>query len=90
MKRVWQSKKACSAISAQRAARRLSVRFGRAIQRRGRAFAIGDNLGDEIEVAGADFALVFRRRVTIAFRGEFRLLQSAYAVIPRSRQPCVS
>ena len=51
------------------------LRFGRAIQRRGRAFAIGDNLGDEIEVTGADFALVFRRRVTIAFRGEFRLLQ---------------
>src|SRR4030095_12199272 len=49
--------------------------LGRAAQRRGRAFAVGDNLGDEIEVTGADFALMFCRRIPLAFGGESRLLQ---------------
>src|SRR5262245_22973015 len=51
------------------------LRFRRTAQRRGLALAIADNLGDDIEVPGANLALMLRRRVTIAFGREFRFLQ---------------
>src|SRR5437764_12712263 len=51
------------------------LRFGRAVQGRGRAFTVSDDLRDEIKVTCADFALMFRRRISIAFGHGFRLLQ---------------
>ena len=39
------------------------------------AFAAGDDLRDIVEVAGADFVLMFGRGVAIDFGGELRFLQ---------------
>src|SRR5690242_13052652 len=49
--------------------------FSRFTERGGRAGAGGDGLRYEIEIAGADFALVARRGVARRFAREFGLLQ---------------
>src|SRR5229473_23010 len=56
---------------------RLELRgFGRVVQRRGRRGATGDGGRDQIEVAGADFALMARCRIAMLLRGELGLLQA--------------
>src|ERR1019366_805788 len=51
--------------------------FGRALQRRQRRLAAGDDLRDLVEVAGANEALVLHRGITVAvFAGEFLLLHA--------------
>src|SRR5882672_7595116 len=56
---------------------RLELRgFGRVMERRGRRGAPGDGGRDQVEVAGADFALVARRRIAVLLRGELSLLQA--------------
>ncbi len=49
--------------------------FGRTLQGGGRAFAAGDDLRDIVEVTGADFALVPRRRVAVRLDRKLRFLQ---------------
>ena len=48
--------------------------LGRTVQRRGRALVLLDGLGDGVEVAGADFALVFHSREALLRGGEFGFL----------------
>src|SRR3974390_3124271 len=49
--------------------------FGRVVKRRGRRGAAGDRSRNQVEIAGADFALMARRRVAELLRGELGLLQ---------------
>ena len=49
--------------------------FGRPAQRRGGGFPAGDESRHFVEVAGADFALMFSRGVTIGLGCELCLLQ---------------
>src|SRR5918999_530167 len=49
--------------------------LGRAVQRRGGRLAAGDHLGDLVEVAGADLALVLDRGEALLGGGELLLLQ---------------
>ena len=56
--------------------RRLELRLlGRALERERRALAARDGLEHRVEVAGADLALVARRRVAVLLVRELRLLQ---------------
>src|SRR5580693_10093277 len=56
---------------------RLELRgFGRVVKRRRRRGAAGDRGRDQVEIAGADFALVARRRIAELFRRELGLLQA--------------
>src|SRR5712664_2683709 len=56
---------------------RLELRgFGRIVKRRGRRGAAGDGGRHQIEVAGADFALMARRRIAVLLGRELGLLQA--------------
>src|SRR5882724_9317764 len=56
---------------------RLELRgFGRVVKRRGRRGAAGDGGRHQIEVAGADFALMARRRIAVLLGCELGLLQA--------------
>src|SRR5712664_110519 len=56
---------------------RLELRgFGRIVKRRGRRGAAGDGGRHQIEVAGADFALMARRRIAVLLGCELGLLQA--------------
>src|SRR5450631_621448 len=56
---------------------RLELRgFGRVVKRRGRAETAGDGGRHQIEVAGADFALMARRRIAVLLGSELGLLQT--------------
>src|SRR5882724_12620821 len=56
---------------------RLELRgFGRVVKRRGRRGATGDGGRHQIEVAGADFALMARRRIAVLLGCELGLLQT--------------
>ena len=68
-------------------ARRLELSLlGRALERERRALAAGDRLEHRVEVAGADLALVPRRRVAVLLGRELGLLQLARsALMPLGR-----
>src|SRR5713226_1578169 len=56
---------------------RLELRgFGRVVQRRGRRGTAGDGGRHQIEIAGADFALMARRRIAVLLGCELGLLQA--------------
>ncbi len=69
--------------------RHLELRLlGRALERERRALAAGDRLEHRVEVAGADLALVARRRVAVLLVRELRLLEPhvrAHPLRARSR-----
>src|SRR5262245_36931851 len=56
--------------------------LGRLRHCRRRGGAAGDREADQIEVAGADLALMARRRVALCLRCEFRVLQLAIGTHP--------
>src|SRR6266403_587387 len=51
------------------------LRFRAALERRNRGVAAAHRLSHIVEIARADFALMFRCRVALVLGGEFRLLE---------------
>src|SRR5688500_14322571 len=79
-RRSWNFGSLAGALTSRRELGLLSVLeelrvFGRAVQRGSRGLAAGDHLGDLVEVAGADLALVLDCGEALLGGGELLLLQ---------------